>query len=133
MTAHDRRKRGGEGHLVAALANGASVPAAARQAGLSEATVYRRLREEPFRQQIEDARAEIVKRAVARLTIASVEAVETLRALLRSDLDFARLAAARSILELGRRMREQSDLADRVTALEAERPAGPTPWSPRAS
>lgn len=94
------------------------MPAAARAGGVSEATVYRRLREPAFRQRVDEARDEIVTRAVARLSAASVEAADTLRALLRSSMDFARLAAARSILELGGKLREQEDLAARVAALE---------------
>jgi hypothetical protein len=133
VRAGERRKRGGEAHLVAALANGASVPAAARQAGLSAATVYRRLHEEPFRARIEEARAEIVKRAVVRLSATSVQAVDALRALLRSDQEYIRLAAATRILELGRRLREHEDLAERVRALEEQLAKGDPGWRPRTA
>jgi hypothetical protein len=111
-------RSGGEGALVAALAAGASHRAAAKQAGISERTLRRRLTDPDFRKAIEAARAELVSRAVAKLTAASTEAADTLRRLLYSDLDFARLAAARSILELGAKYREQEDLTARVAALE---------------
>ena len=101
----------------------ASVPAAGRAGGVSEATVYRRLREPDFRAAVEAARAEIVSRAVAKLSAASTEAAEALRRLLYVDTPFARLAAARAILELGARLREQEALAERVRVLE-ERLAG---------
>jgi len=120
MTAGDRGKRGSDARLVAALAAGASVPAAARAGGVSEATVYRRLREPAFRRRVDEARAEIVARAVARLSAASTEAVDTLRRLLHVESDFVRLGAAKGILELGVRLREHQDLAERVAALEGQ-------------
>lgn len=104
--------------LVAALAAGCTYEAAAEQASVSERTVRRRLDDPAFRKQVDDARAEILGRAVARLTSASVRAVETLEALLGSEMDFARLSAARAILELGVKLREQTELAARIDALE---------------
>src|SRR4051794_13806007 len=112
MTAGGRS--GGDAVLIAALAGGATYDDAARQANVSERTVRRRLGEPAFKRQVDDARAEMLAQAVARLTSASTAAVETLRALLNSELDFARLAAARSILEIGLKMREQLDLSERV-------------------
>ena len=109
---------GGDARLVAELAGGATVAEAARTAGMSEATAYRRLREDGVKRQVAEARSEMLSRAVSRLTSASVEAVEALRGLLGSEMDFARLGAARAILELGCRLREQLDLAERVAALE---------------
>jgi hypothetical protein len=105
MTANESRRRG-DAAFIAALAAGASVVAAARQGGISEATAHRRLKEPAIRKAVDDARAEILSRAVAKLTASSTEAAETLRRLLYSDMDFARLAAARSILELGSKLRE---------------------------
>jgi hypothetical protein len=50
---------------------------------------------------------------------------------------FARLSAARSILELGGKMREQLDLAERVAALEerfgSDDPQGGSPWPRRTA
>jgi hypothetical protein len=109
----------GDGVLIAALAAGATQEDAAAQAGVSERTVRRRLDDPGFSRQVSAARAEMVARAVAQLAAASTEAVETLRGLLGSPLDFARLAAARAILEVGMKMREQGELAERVEQLEA--------------
>jgi hypothetical protein len=118
--------------MIAALAAGASVPAAARAGGVSERTAYRRLEDPAFRQAVEDARADIVARAVAKLSAASTEAAETLRRLLYSDMDFAKLAAARSILELGAKLREQLDLSERIAALEERLGKEGDAWKPRA-
>ena len=127
-------REGADPALVAALAAGRTAQDAAREAGVSERTVYRRLDDPAFKRRVEEAKAEMLGRAVAMLTSASVEAVETLRGLLDSELDFARLAAARAILDVGHRYREQLDLAARVAALEerlGEPQEGKQPWKPR--
>jgi hypothetical protein len=113
------RKTGDEG-LVIALAGGASVREAAEASGLSERTIYRRLEDPAFRQQVQDVRGEFVRQAVGRLAAASTEAVATLRALLNADGESARLGAARSILELGSKLRESLELEARIAALEAQ-------------
>src|SRR5215216_6637173 len=87
--------------LIAALAGGATYEDAGKQGGVSERTVRRRMDEPEFRQQVESARVEVLARAVAMLTSASVEAVETLRSLLVAESDSARLGAAKAILESG--------------------------------
>lgn len=112
-------RKGGDSALVAALAAGASVEAAAKSAGMSARTAYRRLEDPAIRKLIDEARAEIVARAVAKLSAASTQAADTLRRLLYSDSDFARLAAARSILELGMKFREHGEMSERLAALES--------------
>lgn len=131
MNGNDSHRRGAA-PFVAALAAGASVVAAAKVAGISEATAHRRLREPETRKLVDDARAEILSRAVAKLTTSSTEAADTLRRLLYSESDFVRLAAGRCILELGARLREHQDLAARTTALEARLMKGDPEWKPRA-
>ena len=130
-------RKGGDAVLVAELAGGATVADAARAAGLSESTAYRRLRDDRFKRRVAEARAEMLRRAVAKLTGASVKAVETLEALLTDDMAFARLSAARSILELGGKLREQLDLAERVAVLEerfgSDDPQGGSPWPRRTA
>src|SRR5215210_1077734 len=60
----------------------------------------------------------MVTRAVARIGAASTLAADTLRKLLKAQSETVRLGAARAILELGSKLREQEDLAERVRALE---------------
>lgn len=105
--------------LVAALAGGATVEAAAKLAGVSERTVYRRLENAGFRRQVAEARAAMIERATAKLAEASTEAAATLRALLdASSPPAVRLGAARAILELGTRLREAEELEKRIAELE---------------
>jgi transposase len=59
------RKRA-DAALLAALAGGATVRAAARKGAVSESTVYRRLRDREFRARVTEARAAMVERALGR-------------------------------------------------------------------
>ena len=107
--------------LVLALACGATVENAARTAGVSLRTVYRRLAEPAFRTRLQGARAEMVQRATAMLTAAALEAVKTLLVLQQASVSAAvRLGAARAILELGAKLREVADLEARLAALEQQ-------------
>jgi uncharacterized small protein (DUF1192 family) len=120
------RRKKSEDALLLALACGASVENAARQCGLSDRTVYRRLTEPDFRQRLQELRAEIVQRTAGALTAAATEAVRTLLELQKpAHSGTVRLGAARAILELGMKIREVAELEARIAALEAamERPA----------
>jgi hypothetical protein len=102
-----------------ALACGATVENAARQAGISPATAYRRLAEPAFRQRLQQLRGDMVSRTAGTLTAAASEAVRTLLELLKSTASAAvRLGAARAVLEMGMRVREAADLEERLAALE---------------
>src|SRR5687768_10537599 len=69
--------------LLLALACGATVESAARQAGLSEATAQRRLKEPAFQQALKATQADLVQRTMGMLTGAAGEAVKTLLGLLK--------------------------------------------------
>ena len=118
MTAGGRRNA--DSTLVMALAAGGTVEAAAKAADVSETTAYRRQREPAFRQRVAEVRDEMVSRAVARLSATSTLAADCLRELLKAQSETVRLGAARAILELGSRLREQEDLVERIAALERE-------------
>jgi hypothetical protein len=104
--------------LIALLAGGMTVAGAAITAKVSEATIYRRLKDPRFQAKIESARRDFLERALAGLAAGANEAVVTLRALLREDDPKLKHAVARSILELGGALREERDLAERLAALE---------------
>jgi hypothetical protein len=105
--------------LAAVLAAGATKQDAARLVGVGERTIYRRLEDPRFRRRVDDARAELVNRAVGSLADASAAAVATLRALLSADSESVRLGACRAILDLGLKLREAEELERRIAALEA--------------
>jgi hypothetical protein len=119
MAGNGNRK--GDSALVAALASGMTVKDAAESAGVGERTAHRRLEDATFRRAVGDARARMVENALGQLADASAEAVTTLRALLKADGETARLGAARSILELGTKLRESVEFEQRIARLEGER------------
>lgn len=82
--------------LLGALATGATYEEAAQAAGLSERTVRRRMADDDFRARLWEARSIYLNRALGRLAERSVDAVETLAALLRSESEQIRLKAARA-------------------------------------
>jgi hypothetical protein len=118
MAENGRRK--GEAALLVALASGMTVRDAAVAAGIGERTATRRVTDPGFRRQVAQLRANMVQRALGRLADASVQAVDTLRALLSAEADTVKLGAARAILELGNRLRETVELEERIAALEQQ-------------
>jgi hypothetical protein len=127
-----RGRRNADHRLLLALACGATVESAARQAGVSESTAYRRLAAPEFRRQLQNLRADMVQRTAGMLTAAAGEAVKTLLSLQQATTPAAvRLGAARAILELGLKVREIADLEERLAALEQR--TGLAPPAARAS
>jgi hypothetical protein len=108
----------GDDALAAAVAAGTSIKEAARAAGVSERTAYRRQQDPEFRRRVAEIRSSFLSDAVGRLAEASTEAVSTLKALLNASSDSVRLSAARAILEFGPKLREHTELAERISALE---------------
>ena len=108
MAARQRKKA--DDTLVLALACGATVDNAARQCGLTPRTVYRRLENPDFKQRLQQVRADMVQRTAGALTAASTEAVRAMLELLKPATPPAtRLAASRSVLEIGQKLRESTD------------------------
>jgi hypothetical protein len=105
--------------LIVALASGATVHDASAAVGVAERTIYRRLEDAAFRRQVSDARSEMLMQAVGKLADASTNAVSTLGRLLDAESESVQLGAARSILELGTKLREATELDQRLRDLEA--------------
>jgi len=114
----DNDRENVDDRLALELAAGRTVAEAAQAAGFSERTAYRRLEDPGFRRHISAIRGEMVSRATGRLADVSAKAVETLSALLSAESETVRLGAARSILELGTKLREANELERRITELE---------------
>jgi hypothetical protein len=105
--------------LLLALACGATIETAAQKAGISRATAHRRLDDPEFQTQLKQIRSDMVQRTAGTLTAAGSESVKTLLALQQPTIPHAtRLGAARSILEIGIKMREVADMEERLAALE---------------
>jgi hypothetical protein len=119
-TKKDEMQRSGEDRAVVALAAGASKEDAAAVAGVNRTTLWRWLQEAEFRARVAAERQRLVDRAVGRLADASVRAVDVLLEV-ADDAEAppsARVAAARGVLEIGGRLREEADLGARLDDLE---------------
>lgn len=106
--------------LLQALLRGESQAQAALACGLSERTIRRRVSTPAFKRSLRDARSETLRRTSDRLADAGLEAVTALFDLVRdvASPPSVRRAAARDLLDLSMRAREQLDLADRIEDLE---------------
>jgi hypothetical protein len=113
------RHKKNEDSLLLALACGARVEAAAKQCGIHERTIYRRMTSSDFKAKLQELRTDMVRRAAGLLTAATNEAVRTLLSLQKEATPAAvRLGAARAVLEIGMKLREIVDLETRMAALE---------------
>jgi hypothetical protein len=108
--------------LAASLARGSSQAQAAREAGLADRTVRRRLADPDFVQLVVDARDEHVMRTTDRLASLTDKAVDTLDELVTAEDVPAnvRLRAALGILNAHRVARETSELENRLQAMELQ-------------
>jgi hypothetical protein len=114
-------KRTKDETAILALACGATVEKAAQQAQQSKRTLYRRLAQPAFRRQVQAARAEMLQRSAGTATAATPAALKTLLELLNgSTRDAVRLGAARSMFEIALKLREITDLEERLSTLEVQ-------------
>ena len=123
-----------------ASAQGFTVEQAAAKAGLSVRTVYRRRAEPAFRQQVRQARAEMVERQAGLLTTLGFGAIKVLgEALQDAAVPIAeRWRMAIQVLSQGPKFRGETDLEQRLQAVEEvlglegdRKSAGPQPRQPR--
>ena len=105
--------------LIIALAAGMPVAEAARSAGVSERTAWRRLAEPAVQRQIRDLRTAMLDRAVGKLADATAAAVDTLVDNLEAEGEGVQVRAAVAILDQAVKLRESEELARRVFELEA--------------
>jgi len=120
-----RSRKSADEALLRGLACGATVESAARAAGISARTAHRRLKEEAFQKRLRDVRAEMVQRTAGMLTGSGLEAGKTLVSLLDpTNPPTVRHGAARTILELGLKLRENAEMEERLAALEARAAQG---------
>lgn len=107
--------------ILLALACGATPETAARQAGVSERTVHRRLADPKFRKKLDQLRSDMMQRTASGLAAAGSESVRTLLDLQKSSVPHAtRLGAAKAVLEMSMKLREMTDLKERIAALEQQ-------------
>lgn len=108
----------GDEPLLLALARGLTVRDAANEADISEATAWRRLRDQGFVKRLIAIRSELWSAALTGLSDAATRAVSVLVELLKSEDEAMRLKAATKIVELGSKLRSDVETDARLTALE---------------
>jgi HEAT repeat protein len=116
-----RGRRNADEALALAVASGQSLRDAAGAVGVSERTAARRWADADFRRRVSALRGDMVQRCVGRMADGMAEAADVLRQLLSAESESVRLGAARSLLELGVKLRESAELEERVAALERQR------------
>jgi HEAT repeat protein len=100
------------------LAAGRTLRAAAG-VGIAERTAARRWADPAFRRHVGELRGDMVARSLGRLADHMSDAADVLHRLLAAESESVRLGAARSLLELGVKLRESVELEERLQVLEA--------------
>lgn len=110
---------------LAALLSEPTVADAARKSRISQATLYRYLREDDFKKLYREARADLVTHAITQLQRDCATASKTLREVCedKEAPASARVSAARAIIDGAVKAVELQDLAARVEELEGRLPA----------
>jgi hypothetical protein len=106
---------------IAALLSHSTMKEAATAAKVGESTLWRWLQEDDFHAAYMTARRETVKQAIAQLQNTTSEAVAVLKEVMsnKNANDFARISAAKAIIEYSIKAVEIEDLAQRVEDLES--------------
>jgi phage terminase small subunit len=100
---------------IVALLQNVTVTGAAQESGVAESTLYRWLSQPSFKLEFRRQRRMMFERAVGLAQRASTAAIAEIIEVMRSgDNEFARLAAAKVILELAR----ETDIEQRVAEIE---------------
>ena len=105
--------------LAVALARGATFEEAAREAGLSERTAFRRNSDPKFRELVASIRRQVLDVAVGKLLGLAGQAVGGMAELMGEQYPAAtRLAACRAVLEFSAKLREQVEFEGRLADVE---------------
>ncbi|WP_270182942.1 hypothetical protein [Alkalihalobacillus sp. CinArs1] len=105
-----------------ALLTSTSVKSAAKKAEIGEATLFRWLKTNSFKEAYREARRNALEQAILRLQQISVTAVDTLEVVMNDDMASAssRVSAARSTLDLTFKAFELEEIEERIDHLERE-------------
>ena len=101
------------------LVSAPSLTQACREAGIAPKTVYQWLHESPaFREALRNRRKAVADAALDSLKTRVEKAVDTLEDLLTCESDSVRRSAARDILDLALRLKENQEIEERLSKLE---------------
>jgi len=119
MSAGEKKDQKQE-RAISALLNAPSLREAAKEAGISEATLHRWLKEDDFQTSYRAAKKELVNHAICRLQRAAGKAVDALKEIIEDKKNPAssRVSAAKTILETSIKAFEIEELEKRISAIE---------------
>jgi hypothetical protein len=122
-SSNGRAQTGEDLALLTALLSNATIRKAGAEAGLSEATVYRRLQDATFRKQLKEMRLRTYSNALSRLQVSTGTAVEVLQEIMqdREQPPSVRVKAALSVLALANVEANQPDFVDMDLKSDVER------------
>lgn len=105
---------------IIALLTQPTITGAAESIGINPKTMHEWLKQPDFREAYAEARDQTMDQAITRLQQAISKAIDTLIAIMGSDLakDAARVTAARTILDMAFKAYELEQIAERLTKLE---------------
>ena len=106
--------------LILALARGCSFRQAAVESGWSVSTIQRRLDDPDFTKRVADCRNALLARSAGLLASATLTAARKLRTLSGSSNEVIALAASKAVLEMAGRYRTDTEVLDRLAALESK-------------
>lgn len=107
---------------IVALLESQTLEEAAGKVGISPGTVSRWMKRDDFQAAYRKARREVFEIGLSRLQALSVDAVQALKRNLTCGRPMAEIRAASAILEHARHGAEILDVADRLAALESNKP-----------
>ncbi len=114
-----RGRYGKDEVLARGLASGLSLVRAAAAAKMSERTARRRLHDPEFKALLSRLRSAVIERVAEELGDAAIEAVRTLRELLKPGIaDATRRSSAATLLQFYLPYEEQAEFAARLERLE---------------
>jgi predicted transcriptional regulator len=121
VTGNRKGRKAADQAIIIALAAGRTIEDAAKTSGVSEATVFRRLRRDEFRERITTCQEEFLERSVAVLADGALAAALQLRTLvLNGRTDGIKLQAAKALLEVQLKVRRIVTLEKRIRKLERQ-------------
>ncbi len=112
------RRRQADELIRSVLSVGATKEGSARAAGVSVRTVYRRMEDPKFQQEVEELGTDFRRRANATMSAIMPEAAKALHELLKSNDAVTKRTVARTIIEMGTRLNDKVILELRILALE---------------
>lgn len=109
-----------DNQLISALLSSATIKQASDEVGLSEQSVYSRLRKPDFRKKLQNARTTQFQVISSKLEDANFKALDTLINILDDSEVSAgiKVRASQTLLDLSLKNREQADIISRIENLE---------------